>query len=238
MDPSVSVMVDIHNTIVNNCFSNWASPSLQQRYLPRLASDSLGAFALSESSSGSDAFALQTRALRDGGDYVLEGEKLWISNAEQAALFLVMANAAVSLIHPLPLAHPPPPLMSTCPPICHTPFVTPHLSHTHLSHPICHTSHLSHSHLSHSHFYHTPFAPCITRLCFPLQPDKGHRGITCFVVPADSAGSPSQPPPYPPTPTLYPPSTPPLPPPLPPPYPPSTPLYPPTTPPLTPPNPP
>ena len=105
MDPSVSVMVDIHNTIVNNCFSNWASPSLQQRYLPRLASDSLGAFALSESSSGSDAFALQTRALRDGGDYVLEGEKLWISNAEQAALFLVMANAAVSLIHPLPLAH-------------------------------------------------------------------------------------------------------------------------------------
>jgi len=94
-DPAVSVMVDIHNTIVNNTFSMWASAELQQQWLPRLATDTLGAFALSESGSGSDAFALATTATRTpGGDYKLTGEKMWISNSSEAGVFLVMANAA------------------------------------------------------------------------------------------------------------------------------------------------
>lgn len=93
-DPAVSVMVDIHNTIVNNTFSMWASPELQHEWLPRLATDTLGAFCLSEASSGSDAFALKTVAARDaGGDYVITGEKMWISNSAEAGVFLVMANA-------------------------------------------------------------------------------------------------------------------------------------------------
>ena len=93
-DPSVAVMVDIHNTIINNCFSMWASPELQAEWLPRLATDTLGSFCLSEASSGSDAFALKTRATQDpeGGDYVLDGEKMWISNSAEAGVFLVMAN--------------------------------------------------------------------------------------------------------------------------------------------------
>ena len=94
-DPAVSVMVDIHNTIVNNTFSMWASPELQHEWLPRLATDTLGAFCLSEASSGSDAFALKTTARRDaGGDYLISGEKMWISNSAEAGVFLVMANAA------------------------------------------------------------------------------------------------------------------------------------------------
>uniref|UniRef100_A0A7S0LJZ9 Short/branched chain specific acyl-CoA dehydrogenase, mitochondrial n=1 Tax=Coccolithus braarudii TaxID=221442 RepID=A0A7S0LJZ9_9EUKA len=93
VDPAVAVMADIHNTIVNNCFSAWASPDLQQQWLPRLASDTLGAFCLSEAGSGSDAFALRTTAVREGSDYVISGSKMWISNSEQAGVFLVMANA-------------------------------------------------------------------------------------------------------------------------------------------------
>ncbi|EOD13466.1 long-chain specific acyl-CoA dehydrogenase [Emiliania huxleyi CCMP1516] len=113
VDPAVSVMVDIHNTIINNCVSRWASPELQREWLPRLASDTLGSFCLSEAGSGSDAFALRCAARRDGDDYLLSGEKLWISNSAEAGVFLVMANAA---------------------------------------------------------------------------PEKGHRGITCFVVPREAAG--------------------------------------------------
>ena len=95
-DPAVSVMVDIHNTIVNNTFSMWASTEQQQQWLPKLAGDTLGAFALSEASSGSDAFALKTVATQSspGGDYELNGEKMWISNSAEAGVFLVMANAA------------------------------------------------------------------------------------------------------------------------------------------------
>jgi short/branched chain acyl-CoA dehydrogenase len=93
VDPSVSVMVDIHNTIVNNCFTYWASERLQAKWLPRLTTDCLGAFCLSEASSGSDAFALRATATRDGDDYVLHGEKMWISNSQEAGVFLVMANA-------------------------------------------------------------------------------------------------------------------------------------------------
>jgi len=92
-DPAVSVMVDIHNTIVNNCFSNWASEPLKEQWLPRLASDTLGAFCLSEAGSGSDAFALKTTAVRKGDEFVLNGEKMWISNSQEAGVFLVMANA-------------------------------------------------------------------------------------------------------------------------------------------------
>ena len=75
VDPSVSVMVDIHNTIVNNCFSYWASDRLKAKWLPRLTSDCLGAFCLSEATSGSDAFALRATARRDGGDFVLDGAR-------------------------------------------------------------------------------------------------------------------------------------------------------------------
>ncbi len=94
-DPAVSVMVDIHNTIVNNTFSMWASAELQEQWLPQLATGTLGAFCLSEAGSGSDAFALKTTATAEaGGDYVLRGEKMWISNSAEAGVFLVMANAA------------------------------------------------------------------------------------------------------------------------------------------------
>jgi len=94
-DPAVSVMVDIHNTIVNNCFTNWASDDLKNEWLPRVGADTLGSFALSEASSGSDAFALKATAKLDGGgDYVLNGEKMWISNSAEAGVFLVLANAA------------------------------------------------------------------------------------------------------------------------------------------------
>ncbi|KAL1525603.1 hypothetical protein AB1Y20_020457 [Prymnesium parvum] len=94
VDPAVSVMVDIHNTIVNNCFTAWASADLKAAWLPRLATDTLGAFALSEAGSGSDAFALRTAAARQVGDeFVLNGEKMWISNSAEAGVFLVMANA-------------------------------------------------------------------------------------------------------------------------------------------------
>lgn len=112
-DPAVSVMVDIHNTIVNNCFSSWASLSLKEEWLPKLASTTLGAFALSEAGSGSDAFALKTTARREGDEFVLNGEKMWISNSSEAGVFLLMANS---------------------------------------------------------------------------RPDAGYKGITCFVVPADSLG--------------------------------------------------
>lgn len=93
-DPAVSVMVDIHNTIVNNCVTNWASTSLKEQWLPRLAGDTLGSFCLSESTSGSDAFALKTTAVKSGAKYILNGEKMWISNSKEAGVFLVMANAA------------------------------------------------------------------------------------------------------------------------------------------------
>jgi len=93
VDPSVSVMCDIHNTIVNNCFTYWADKRLQEQWLPRLSADCLGAFCLSEASSGSDAFALRTTARREGEHYLLNGEKMWISNSQEAGVFLVMANA-------------------------------------------------------------------------------------------------------------------------------------------------
>jgi short-chain 2-methylacyl-CoA dehydrogenase len=92
IDPSVGVVVDVQNTIVNNAILRWGSDDQKARYLPRLARETVGAYALSEAGSGSDAFALATNA-RDAGDhFVLSGRKLWISNAAEAGIFVLFAN--------------------------------------------------------------------------------------------------------------------------------------------------
>jgi len=93
VDPAIAVLVDIQNTLINTLFRKIASPMLQEKYLPRLATDMAGSFCLSESGSGSDAFALKTTAKKDGDDYIINGNKLWISNSDVAGVFLVMANA-------------------------------------------------------------------------------------------------------------------------------------------------
>src|SRR5271167_1810393 len=92
VDPSVGVMVDVQNTLCINALVRWANEEQKKRYLPRLAADTIGSYALSEASSGSDAFALQTRATKRGDDYVLNGQKLWITNAKEAGLFIVFAT--------------------------------------------------------------------------------------------------------------------------------------------------
>jgi butyryl-CoA dehydrogenase/short/branched chain acyl-CoA dehydrogenase len=92
VDPSVAVLVDVQNTLVNNCLVNWASEAQKQRYLPRLCRDQVGAYALSEAGSGSDAFALATRAVPKDGGYLLNGSKLWITNAKEAEIFVVFAT--------------------------------------------------------------------------------------------------------------------------------------------------
>ena len=92
VDPSVGVLVDVQNTLCVNALTRWATDDQKQRYLSRLVSDTIGAYALSEAGSGSDAFALETRAVRDGDDYVLNGQKLWITNAKEAGLFIVFAT--------------------------------------------------------------------------------------------------------------------------------------------------
>jgi alkylation response protein AidB-like acyl-CoA dehydrogenase len=93
VDPAVAVLVDVQNTLVDTCIMRYGSDDQRGRYLPRLASDMVGAYALSEAGSGSDAFALQTRARRDGDDWILDGSKLWITNGEEAGLYIVFANA-------------------------------------------------------------------------------------------------------------------------------------------------
>jgi alkylation response protein AidB-like acyl-CoA dehydrogenase len=93
VDPSVGVLVDVQNTLVVNALLRWGSENLRQRCLPRLAADTIGAYALSESGSGSDAFALAARATARGADWSLTGRKLWITNADEAGLFIVFANA-------------------------------------------------------------------------------------------------------------------------------------------------
>jgi alkylation response protein AidB-like acyl-CoA dehydrogenase len=92
VDPAVAVVVDVHNTLVINALRRWATPEQQQRLLPRLAANTVGAYALSEAGAGSDAFALQTRAVASGSGYRLTGRKLWISNAREAGLFMVFAT--------------------------------------------------------------------------------------------------------------------------------------------------
>ncbi|HVC46440.1 MAG TPA: acyl-CoA dehydrogenase [Terracidiphilus sp.] len=92
VDPAVAVLVDVHNTLVVNALRRWGSAAQQQHWLPRLAADTPGAYALSEAGSGSDAFALQTRAEAAPGGYRLNGRKLWISNAREAGLFILFAT--------------------------------------------------------------------------------------------------------------------------------------------------
>ena len=91
-DASAGVIVDVQNTLVSNAIQTWATDDQKQRYLPRLASDTVGAYALSEAGSGSDAFALATRAQEKGDSYILNGRKLWITNGAEAGLFIVFAN--------------------------------------------------------------------------------------------------------------------------------------------------
>lgn len=92
VDPAVGVLVDVQNTLVVNALLRWGTDAQQRVWLPRLAADAVGAYALSEAGSGSDAFALTTRATRSGDDYVIDGRKLWITNAVEASLFIVFAT--------------------------------------------------------------------------------------------------------------------------------------------------
>ena len=92
VDPSVSVFVDVNNTLVLNALIRWGSEEQKQKYMPRLAVDTVGAYALSEAGSGSDAFALQTKAVDAGDHYLLNGRKLWITNAREAGLFVLFAT--------------------------------------------------------------------------------------------------------------------------------------------------
>jgi short/branched chain acyl-CoA dehydrogenase len=92
VDASAAIYVDVQNTLVNNALLRWANDEQKQRYLPRLAADLLGAFALSEPNSGSDAFGLETRAERKGDHWELTGRKLWITNGAEAGFFIVFAN--------------------------------------------------------------------------------------------------------------------------------------------------
>jgi alkylation response protein AidB-like acyl-CoA dehydrogenase len=92
VDASSGVIVDVQNTLVNNALLRWGSTDQKKRYLPKMASDTVGAYALSEAGSGSDAFALQTRAELKGSDYVINGRKLWITNAKESGLFVLFAT--------------------------------------------------------------------------------------------------------------------------------------------------
>ena len=92
VDASFGVFVDVQNTLVNNALMRWATEDQKRKYLPQLSRDAVGAYALSEAGSGSDAFALDCRAVEDGGRYVLNGRKLWITNALEASLFIVFAT--------------------------------------------------------------------------------------------------------------------------------------------------
>ena len=92
VDPSIGVLVDVQNTLCINAFLRWGNDDQKRRYLTRLAADTVGAYALSEAGSGSDAFALATRAKEDGDAYVISGRKLWITNGNEADLFIVFAT--------------------------------------------------------------------------------------------------------------------------------------------------
>ena len=92
VDASSGVIVDVQNTLVNNALLRWATEDQKKRFLPRMATEMVGAYALSEAGSGSDAFALQTRATLKGSEYVLNGRKLWITNGKEAGLFILFAT--------------------------------------------------------------------------------------------------------------------------------------------------
>ncbi len=95
VDASAAIYVDVQNTLVNNAVLRWGNESIKQKYLPQLAGEKLGAYALSEAESGSDAFSLKTRAEDKGDHYLLNGRKLWITNGAEAEIYLIFAN-----IHP------------------------------------------------------------------------------------------------------------------------------------------
>src|SRR6202140_4207655 len=92
VDASSGVIVDVQNTLVNNALLRWGSEEQKKRYLPKMAAETVGAYGLSEAGSGSDAFALQTRAQLKGSEYVLNGRKLWITNGKEAGLFVLFAS--------------------------------------------------------------------------------------------------------------------------------------------------
>jgi alkylation response protein AidB-like acyl-CoA dehydrogenase len=92
VDPSIGVMVDVQNTLVINALLRWGNDEVKGRFLPKMASNLIGAYALSEAGSGSDAFALTTRATQSGGDWRLTGRKLWITNGNEAGVFIVFAT--------------------------------------------------------------------------------------------------------------------------------------------------
>src|SRR5215813_11768811 len=94
VDASAGVVVDVQNTLVNNALLRWGTEDQKKKYLPRQAANSVGAYALSEAGSGSDAFALATKAEDKGEHFVLNGHKLWITNGAEAGLFIVFANVA------------------------------------------------------------------------------------------------------------------------------------------------
>jgi alkylation response protein AidB-like acyl-CoA dehydrogenase len=96
VDPSVGLVVDVQNTLVVSALLRWATAEQKRHYLPKLSADTVGAYALSEAAAGSDAFALQTRADKHGDNYLLNGRKLWISNAQEAGLFIVFATVDAS----------------------------------------------------------------------------------------------------------------------------------------------
>lgn len=97
VDPAVSVLCDVHNTLVNTVIRQYGSPHIQEKYLPGLATNKIGSFALSEPASGSDAFALKTTAKKTAdGDYLINGSKMWITNGAEAEIFLIFANLDVS----------------------------------------------------------------------------------------------------------------------------------------------
>ena len=93
VDASVGVLVDVQNTLVNNALIRWGNKEQQRKYLPQLANERVGAYALSEAGSGSDAFAMQTRAVDQGDHYLINGRKLWITNGNEAEIFILFANA-------------------------------------------------------------------------------------------------------------------------------------------------
>ena len=93
VDASVGVFVDVQNTLVNNALIHWGNQEQKKKYLNRLATGSVGAYALSEAGSGSDAFAMQTRAVDKGDHYLINGRKLWITNGNEAEIFILFANA-------------------------------------------------------------------------------------------------------------------------------------------------
>jgi len=93
VDPSISVCVDVNNTLTINAFLNYGTEAQKKKYITRLATDTVGAYCLSEAGSGSDAFAMQTRAEDKGDHYLINGRKLWITNGNEAGLFIVFANA-------------------------------------------------------------------------------------------------------------------------------------------------